>query len=172
MPERAEVGPRRGNVLFPVFRVVRRPVLALVAVATVVVAGCGAPPVGRADQQSDVETTVPDGSTDTFPAATTTPAPASSSPASSAVASPIPAPPPAPKPKPTPKPKPAPRPPAPKPAPKPAPRANCDPSYPTVCIPPAPPDLDCGDIPYDHFQVVGADPHNFDGDHDGVGCQS
>jgi outer membrane biosynthesis protein TonB len=169
MPERAELGPRRGNVPFTVFRVIRRPVLALVAVATVVVAGCGAPPADRADQQADVETAVPDDSTDTFPAATTTPAPASS-----AVASPIPAPPPAPRPKPIPKPKPkpAPKPPAPKPAPKPAPRGNCDPSYPTVCIPPAPPDLDCGDVPYDHFQVVGADPHGFDNDHDGVGCES
>jgi uncharacterized protein YraI len=49
---------------------------------------------------------------------------------------------------------------------------NCHPSYPGVCIPPAPPDLDCGDIPYRRFQVVGADPHRFDGDRDGVGCES
>jgi micrococcal nuclease len=49
---------------------------------------------------------------------------------------------------------------------------NCDPSYPTVCIPPPPPDLDCGDIPYRRFQVIGSDPHNFDGDHDGIGCES
>lgn len=48
---------------------------------------------------------------------------------------------------------------------------NCDPSYPTVCIPPAPPDLDCGDVSYRRFAVVGADPHRFDGDHDGVGCE-
>ena len=27
-------------------------------------------------------------------------------------------------------------------------RPGCDPSYPTVCIPPPPPDLDCADIPY------------------------
>jgi micrococcal nuclease len=52
------------------------------------------------------------------------------------------------------------------------PAQNCDPSYPTVCIPPPPPDLDCGQIPYRRFQVVGADPHRFDGDHDGVGCES
>lgn len=50
-------------------------------------------------------------------------------------------------------------------------RGNCDPSYPTVCIPPYPPDLDCGEIPYRRFQVVGADPHRFDGDHDGIGCE-
>lgn len=50
---------------------------------------------------------------------------------------------------------------------------NCDPSYPTVCIPPPPPDLDCGDIPHRRFQVLPPDPHNFDGsDKDGVGCES
>jgi endonuclease YncB( thermonuclease family) len=48
---------------------------------------------------------------------------------------------------------------------------RCDPSYPTVCIPPPPPDLDCGDIRYRRFKVVGRDPHHFDGDHDGVGCE-
>ena len=47
----------------------------------------------------------------------------------------------------------------------------CDPSYPDVCIPPAPPDLDCGQIAYQRFRVVGADPHGFDGNHDGVGCE-
>ncbi len=41
---------------------------------------------------------------------------------------------------------------------------RCDPSYPTVCIPPPPPDLDCGDIRYRRFKVVGRDPHRFDGD--------
>lgn len=50
--------------------------------------------------------------------------------------------------------------------------ANCDSSYPTVCIPPPPPDLDCGQIPYRRFTVVGTDPHRFDGDNDGVGCES
>ena len=49
---------------------------------------------------------------------------------------------------------------------------NCDPSYPGVCIPPAPPDLDCGDITFRRFQVVAPDPHGFDGDHDGIGCES
>lgn len=48
---------------------------------------------------------------------------------------------------------------------------NCHPSYPTVCIPPPPPDLDCGDIPYRRFPVVGSDPHWFDGDGDGIGCE-
>jgi micrococcal nuclease len=49
---------------------------------------------------------------------------------------------------------------------------NCHPSYPTVCIPPPPPDLDCPDISYRRFQVLPPDPHNFDGDADGIGCES
>jgi hypothetical protein len=48
----------------------------------------------------------------------------------------------------------------------------CDPSYPTVCIKPPPPDLDCPDIPYTNFKVIGSDPHRFDGDNDGVGCET
>jgi len=52
-----------------------------------------------------------------------------------------------------------------------APVGNCDPSYPTVCIPPPPPDLDCGDIPYRRFQVLPPDPHNFDREGDGLGCE-
>ncbi|MEA2901244.1 MAG: micrococcal nuclease [Actinomycetota bacterium] len=53
-----------------------------------------------------------------------------------------------------------------------APAAGCDPSYPGVCIPPGPPDLDCPQITYRRFAVVGADPHRFDADHDGIGCES
>lgn len=56
-------------------------------------------------------------------------------------------------------------------APEPLP-GNCDPSYPTVCIPPPPPDLDCKDIPHRRFQVLPPDPHRFDGDNDGIGCES
>jgi hypothetical protein len=52
------------------------------------------------------------------------------------------------------------------------PVGNCDPSYPTVCIPPPPPDLDCGDITYRNFTVLPPDPHRFDGDHDGIGCET
>jgi micrococcal nuclease len=48
---------------------------------------------------------------------------------------------------------------------------NCDPSYLGVCIPPPPPDLDCKDVPFKNFRVVGADPHHFDGNRDGVGCE-
>lgn len=52
------------------------------------------------------------------------------------------------------------------------PRGGCDPSYPTVCIPSPPPDLDCKDVPHRRFKVVGADPHGFDGNRDGVGCET
>ena len=54
--------------------------------------------------------------------------------------------------------------------------SNCAPSYPTVCIPPPPPDLDCKNVPDRHFtvrwDVPDPDPHHFDGNHDGVGCES
>lgn len=48
----------------------------------------------------------------------------------------------------------------------------CEPAYPGVCIPPPPPDLDCRDIEYRSFIVLDPDPHNFDGDEDGIGCES
>ncbi|MGH2550547.1 MAG: thermonuclease family protein, partial [Thermomicrobiales bacterium] len=50
----------------------------------------------------------------------------------------------------------------------------CDPAYPEVCIPPVSQsgDLDCRDIPYHWFVVLKPDPHNFDVDGDGFGCQS
>jgi micrococcal nuclease len=51
-------------------------------------------------------------------------------------------------------------------------QANCDSSYPDFCIPPPPPDLDCGDIGVKNFTVRSPDSHGFDGDSDGVGCES
>jgi hypothetical protein len=62
------------------------------------------------------------------------------------------------------------------PPPPPPPRGGrCAASYPDECIPPPPPDLDCSDIPYRNFRVLWSvanpDPHRFDGDHDGVGCE-
>jgi hypothetical protein len=62
--------------------------------------------------------------------------------------------------------------PAPTPTPVPPSGGNCDPAYPTVCIPPPPPDLDCSEIPYRNFKVLPPDPHGFDGDGNGIGCQS
>jgi micrococcal nuclease len=54
--------------------------------------------------------------------------------------------------------------------------SGCAASYPDVCIPPPPPDLDCSQIPYRNFRVIYTvpqpDPHNFDGDRDGIGCES
>ena len=62
------------------------------------------------------------------------------------------------------------------PPPPPPPGGRCARSYPDECIPPPPPDLDCADIPYRSFRVLwnvpNPDPHRFDGDHDGVGCES
>lgn len=73
----------------------------------------------------------------------------------------------------------APRPdPTPKPTPKPTrkpdndpPQDNCDPSYPTLCLRSSP-DLDCGEISARQFPVRGRDPHGFDADGDGIGCES
>ena len=49
---------------------------------------------------------------------------------------------------------------------------SCDSAYPDVCIPPEPPDLNCADIPFRNFTVLPPDPHGFDGDKDGIGCES
>lgn len=57
-------------------------------------------------------------------------------------------------------------------APAEADEGRCHSSYPDVCIPPPPPDLDCGEVTHRRFRVVGTDPHGFDGDRDGVGCES
>jgi micrococcal nuclease len=50
--------------------------------------------------------------------------------------------------------------------------SNCDPSYPDFCISSPPPDLNCGDMSQKRFTVAGSDPHGFDGDGDGIGCES
>ena len=49
--------------------------------------------------------------------------------------------------------------------------SRCDPSYPDDCIPPPPPDLECADIRH-KLRVRPPDPHHFDGNHDGWGCES
>jgi len=64
------------------------------------------------------------------------------------------------------------RPASPSPSPSSSPVAACDPSYPTICIPANSPDLDCGDITDRRFTVQGSDPHRFDRDRDGIGCES
>lgn len=50
-------------------------------------------------------------------------------------------------------------------------RSGCDPSYPDICVSPPPPDLDCGDLSKKNFKVLRPDPHGFDRDRDGVGCE-
>lgn len=40
-----------------------------------------------------------------------------------------------------------------------------------LCIKPPPPDLDCGEIPNWSFRVLPPDPHRFDSDKDGIGCE-
>jgi len=49
--------------------------------------------------------------------------------------------------------------------------SNCDSSYPDFCISSSPPDLDCGDIAQKKFTVLQPDPHRFDSDKDGIGCE-
>ena len=49
---------------------------------------------------------------------------------------------------------------------------KCDSAYPDICIQSPPPDLDCKDIPFRNFRVLPADPHNFDLDKDGIGCEN
>jgi hypothetical protein len=49
---------------------------------------------------------------------------------------------------------------------------NCDASYPTVCIESPPPNLNCDDVREKNFEVIGRDPHGFDRDNDGFGCDS
>jgi micrococcal nuclease len=61
-------------------------------------------------------------------------------------------------------------------APLPAAPSNCDPSYPDVCFPIGSSDIDCGEISARRFTVLWSvpnpDPHGFDGDADGIGCES
>lgn len=53
------------------------------------------------------------------------------------------------------------------------PSKDCDPAYPKVCIPPfgVVGDLNCGDVPFSQIVTLPADPHRFDGDKDGIGCE-
>jgi Flp pilus assembly pilin Flp len=50
----------------------------------------------------------------------------------------------------------------------------CDSSYPEICVPAPPPDLDCSDLAERGIpvpvKVEGSDPHDFDPDGDGLGC--
>ncbi|WP_242063474.1 thermonuclease family protein [Nostoc sp. FACHB-892] len=48
---------------------------------------------------------------------------------------------------------------------------NCDPAYPDFCIPKNSPDLNCRDISQRKFKVLPPNPHGFDRDGDGIGCE-
>jgi hypothetical protein len=49
--------------------------------------------------------------------------------------------------------------------------AGCDSNYAGTCVPDSSYDLDCADIS-GSVDVVGSDPHGFDADGDGYGCES
>lgn len=51
------------------------------------------------------------------------------------------------------------------------PVADCDPSYPDLCLPIGGPDVDCGEISERRFPVLPPDPHGLDDNSDGVGCE-
>jgi len=52
-------------------------------------------------------------------------------------------------------------------------QAPCDRSYtPALCIPSPPPQLECTDISYRNFFVRPPDPHVFDGNLNGIGCET
>ncbi len=57
-------------------------------------------------------------------------------------------------------------------APEPPAGGPCDPSYPTLCIPPGAPDMDCPEVGVTNFPVLPPDPMNFDREPDGIGCES
>ncbi len=49
---------------------------------------------------------------------------------------------------------------------------RCESAYPDACIPSPPPDLDCEDVAERRFRVLPPDPHNFDADRNGLGCEN
>jgi len=59
---------------------------------------------------------------------------------------------------------------APAPAPQPKNSGSCAPGY-SPCVPPYPPDLNCDDVD-GPITITGDDPHGFDADGDGTGCES
>lgn len=117
----------------------------------------GAGPGVREQQQAPTPTTAP---TQAPPAtATTAPQPSpTNAPAPAATTAP--------------QPTATPAPPTAAPTPTANPRSGCSPAYPSVCIPPPPPDLDCKDVQFKRFTVLAPDPHRFDSDNDGIGCES
>jgi hypothetical protein len=50
-------------------------------------------------------------------------------------------------------------------------KQNCDPAYPDLCVPKDSPDLKCSDVKERNFKVLPPDPHGFDRDRNGIGCE-
>ncbi len=51
-------------------------------------------------------------------------------------------------------------------------RDKCNPSYPDICVDKYATDLDCNDISARNFKVEHPDVNRFDGDGDGIGCET
>ena len=52
------------------------------------------------------------------------------------------------------------------------PPSECSPAYPTVCLPPPPPDINCPQLlPLVNIPTLPPDPHGLDADKDGIGCE-
>jgi len=50
-------------------------------------------------------------------------------------------------------------------------RQNCDSAYPNICISQSRSNLKCQDVKQHNFKVLPPDPHNFDRNGNGVGCE-
>lgn len=140
--------------------------LAAGVVLVLVGAGAAAPPEPAGNVAAAPATTA--SATTTGSTTTTVPPPTTTAPPSTPALVPtsLPAPPPPPPPPAT----------TPNVPPQPAttqpPQRGCHPSYPTLCLPPAPPDLNCDDVDAKNFRVVPPDPHGLDRDNDGIGCET
>jgi hypothetical protein len=51
-------------------------------------------------------------------------------------------------------------------------RQNCDPAYPDLCISPNSKNLKCSEVGKKNFKVLPPDPHGFDRDKNGIGCET
>ena len=52
------------------------------------------------------------------------------------------------------------------------PPSECSPAYPTICLLPPPPDINCPQLaPMVNIPTLPPDPHGLDADHDGIGCE-
>lgn len=50
-------------------------------------------------------------------------------------------------------------------------KQDCDPAYPDLCIAKDSSNLKCSNVKKHNFKVLSPDPHNFDRDGDGIGCE-